>query len=124
MDTERLYREASELDHSGNHGAAVKLYKQLAVDSDDPRHFIAYGVCLQRLGHWTESVKQLEHGITLKPHYCEGDARLFLAESLLKAGRKKDAITQWKLVADMEPEYPSYEAVPNEAKKRLAQIGA
>jgi len=121
MNTEAKYQEAISLEAASEYGKAVAIYKQLVQLAEDARYFIAYGVCLQSLGHWQESVKQLQRGIDLKPHYGEGDARLFLAESLIKVGQKKKAIEQWKLVAAMEPQYPSYEAVPNEAKKLLSE---
>lgn len=124
MDTERLYKEAQELGRAGEHGKAAALYKKLVRDSEDPRFHIAFGVCLQHLGHWDKSIAHFQRGIELKPHYCEGDARLMLAESLLKVGLKKQAIEQWKVVVSMKPEYPSYEAVPNEAKKMLEQYAA
>lgn len=124
MDAEATYVEATELEAAGKHVQAVALYRRLVAQSEDPRFCIAFGVCLQHLGHWQESVRQLQRGIALKPRYGEGDARLFLAESLLKAGRKKAAIEQWKLVAAREPEYPSYEALPDEARRRLAEHGA
>ena len=124
MNTQVTYTQAQELEAAGKHGEAAAIYKELVKLSEDPRIFIAYGACLQRLGHWQESIKNLQRGIDLKPHYCEGDARLFLAESLLQVGKKKEAIQQWKFVASMQPEYPRYEAVPNEAKKRLAESAA
>jgi hypothetical protein len=40
---------------------------------------------------------------------------------MLQSGQKKKAIEQWKLVAAMEPEYPSYEAAPNEATRKLGE---
>jgi tetratricopeptide (TPR) repeat protein len=121
MDSETIYRNALALEEEGKHNDAVILYKELTASSTDPRFHIAFGVCLQRLGHWEESIKHLAHGIELKPHYCEGDARLFLAESLLKSGHKKQAIAQWTIVAAMEPEYPSYQWVPDEAKRGCSQ---
>lgn len=120
MSAESMYKRAQELQAAGKHGEAATVYKELVKQSEDPRYYFAYGVCLQHLSHWQESEKNLQHGIDLKPHYCEGDARLFLAESFLQTGQKKKALEQWKLVAATEPEYPSYEAVPNEAKKKLA----
>jgi tetratricopeptide (TPR) repeat protein len=124
MSAQATYTKAKELEAGGKHGEAAGIYKELVKLSEDPRFFIAYGAGLQRLGHWQESSKNLRRGIDLKPHYCEGDARLLLAESLHQMGKKKEAIQQWKLVAAMQPEYPSYEAVPNEAKKRLAESAA
>jgi tetratricopeptide (TPR) repeat protein len=124
MNADETYKEAQALEADGKHGKAAAVYEKLIKLAEDPRYYIAYGVCLQRLGHWEESVKQLQRGVDLKPHYCEGDARLFLAESLLQSGQKKRAIEQWKLVAVMEPEYPSYKAVPNEAKQKLREHNA
>ena len=121
MNAETKYQEAISLESAGEYGKAVAIYKQLIQLAEDARYFVAYGVCLQSLGHWQESVRQLQRGIDLRPHYGEGDARLFLAESLFKAGQKKKAIEQWKLVAAMEPQYPSYETVTNEAKKLLCE---
>ncbi len=119
MDTETLYQQAIELEGKGSHPEALTIYPELIKAKEDARFFIAYGICLQKLGHLEQSINELEKGISLKPHYCEGDARLFLAESYLKANKKKKAIEQWKIVEKMEPEYPSYEHVPNEAKKML-----
>lgn len=119
MKPEELYKNAVLLEEQRKFSEAVKIYKKLISLESDPRYFIAFGVCLQQLGHWKESVKQLEAGLLLKPHYCEGDARLFLAESYLKLGKKKKAIEQWRIVENMEPEYPSYEKVPEEAKRML-----
>lgn len=119
MKPEELYKNAVQLEEQHKFSEAVKIYKKLISLESDPRYFIAFGVCLQQLGHWKESVKQLEAGLLLKPHYCEGDARLFLAESYLKLGKKKKAIEQWRIVENMEPEYPSYEKVPEEAKRML-----
>ena len=121
MNPEATFNRAEALQAAGKHGEAAAIYSELVKISEDPRFYIAYGVCLQSLGHWPESAKNLQHGIDLKPKYCEGDARLFLAESLLKAGQKKKAIKQWKLVAGMAPQHPSYDAVANEAKKRLSE---
>lgn len=124
MEAEKLFREAQELAAAGHHGKAASLFKQLVAETVDPRFHIAYGICLQRLGHWDVAISQLQRGIELRPHYCEGDARLMLAESFLRTGQKKKAIEQWQMVSAMEPEYPSYEAVPNEAKKMLVKHAA
>lgn len=121
MDSENLYQQACAYEEKNDFTSALSIYKQIILSSEDPRYFIAYGVCLQKLGHWKQSVPPLEKGIALKPDYCEGDARLCLAESYLKIGKTKQAIAQWKYVAKMEPTYPSYEVVPNEAKKMLAK---
>jgi len=89
IEIESLYKQALELEGKGEHPEALTIYSELIKTKDDPRFFIAYGICLQKLGHLEQSINQLEKGISLKPHYCEGDARLFLAESYLKANKKK-----------------------------------
>jgi tetratricopeptide (TPR) repeat protein len=119
MNAEALYKEANELDNAGHHSQAAKIYEQLVELFVDARFHIAYGYCLQQTNHWKESTWQFQKGISLKPHYCEGDARLMLANSYMKLRRQKNAVEQWKIVAAMNPEYPSYEAVPNEAKEFL-----
>ena len=121
MNQEALYKKAIELESNGKPHEALSIYADLTKESKDPRFFIAYGICLQKLGHIERSIKELEKGLSLKPHYCEGDTRLFLAESYVKASKLKKAIEQWEIVEKMEPEYPSYEHVPNEAKKMLAK---
>jgi|RhiMethySRZTD1v2_1073278.scaffolds.fasta_scaffold05822_12 hypothetical protein len=72
MSSEAMYNEARQLEKAGELGKAVAIYKKLIAESEDPRYHIALGVCLQRLAHWSESIRHLQHGIALKPHYCEG----------------------------------------------------
>lgn len=121
LDVALLFRDANELAAAGKHSEAVRIFKRLVASAIDARFHIGYAVSLQQLGHWDESIVQFHAGLDLKPHYCEGDARLMLAESLMKTGQKRQAIEQWRIVAAMEPEYPSYEAVPNAAKASLAK---
>ncbi|WPP45814.1 hypothetical protein [Pseudomonas sp. AN-1] len=89
MNSEQLYQNAMQLDSKGEYQRSISIYKELAKISNDPRHLIAYGVCLQRLGHWKQSIAPLEKGISLRPYYCEGDARLFLAKAFFNSGKKK-----------------------------------
>jgi tetratricopeptide (TPR) repeat protein len=121
MNTEASYTKAQDLQSQGMHAEAAAVYQRLVQQSEDPRYLVAYGVCLQQLGRWKESLRFLQRGVDLKPHYGEGDARLLLADSLFRVGMKKKAVEQWKLLAAMEPEYPSYEAVPDEAKRKLRE---
>ena len=119
MDDESLYREAIALGEAGEFGQAARLYKRLVAKSTDPRHFIGYGVCLQRLGHWEQSIVQLERGVELKPHYCEPDARLFLAESYLQANQKARAIQQWRIVERMPPSIRAMRQPPRKQELSL-----
>ena len=119
VDHETLYQDALALEAAGEFRQAARLYQQLVTRSGDPRHFVAYGVCLQRLGYWEQSVQRLERGIELKPQYCEPDARLFLAEAYLRTNQKAKAVLQWQIVEGISPEYPSYEAPSKRAKAML-----
>ena len=121
FDPESLFCEANELASAGEHNEAVAAFKRLVTSEIDARFHIAYARSLQALGQWEESITQFRAGLDLKPHYCEGDARLMLAESLIKIGKKRRAIDEWRIVAAMAPEYPSYEVVQNEAKANLAK---
>jgi Flp pilus assembly protein TadD len=116
------FKKASELAEAGDLSAALKEYRQAVnLAPDDARHWIGLGVCLNELRHWTEAIKALRKGIELKPHYAEADARLFLAEALLADGQKSEAIKQWKIVEEMEPNYPSDDLPMEEARKNLAK---
>ena len=119
MESEKLYKDALSLEQEGQFKEALTVYKKLVKIKTDSRYLIAYGICLQKLGYWKQSIPMLEKGISLKPHYCEGDARLFLATSYIESGKKSKAIQQWRLDSKMKPEYPSYEHVPKEAQKML-----
>lgn len=121
MNSEDLYQKAITLESKGDLSSAISTYKEITKISTDPRHLIAFGVCLQKLGHWKQSIVPLEKEISLKPHYGEPDARLFLAKAYINSGKKSLAIKQWQHVVKMQPEYPSYESVQNEAKKMLAE---
>lgn len=125
VDAALLYKKAQELVDSGQTAAAVEAYEKLCSEfPKDPRFHIAFGVLLQTLRHWEQSIERFLRGLELKPQYCEGDARLMLAESYLNSCHKKKAVEQWRIVAKMPPEYPSYDKVPNEAKRRLEEHAA
>src|SRR5262245_14752860 len=121
MDAEKLFERAHALEEAGEVGQAASVYKQLVEVAADPSFHIEYGHCLRRLGHWQQSIVQLEQGVALKPHYCESDARVMLAESYWAGGQKAKAIDQWRIVAAMKPEYPSYGAPIDEARAKLAE---
>jgi uncharacterized protein HemY len=89
-------------------------------EPSDPRHWISLGVVLIGLRHWAEAVKALQRGIELEPAYAEADARMFLADALVGAGRTADARRQWQIVVAMEPCYPSYEEPMETARRKLA----
>ena len=122
-EAEKHFINGNRFGEKGDHPSAVEEFKNaIEQDSTDPRYWISYGVCLMVLKNWEEAIDKLETGIQLKPAYAEADARLYLAEALLKAGRKSDALAQLEYVSSMEPSYPGYEKPIEEAKSRLEEI--
>lgn len=122
-EAEKHFKSGNELGAKGDHPSAVEEFKYaIEEDASDPRYWISYGVCLMVLKNWEEAIEKLETGIGLKPGYAEADARLYLAEALLKAGRKADAINQLDHVSKMRPSYPDYEKPIDEAKAKLKEI--
>lgn len=87
----------------------------------DPRPLIALGNVQRLRGRYHVAIRSLEAGVALKPHYAEADARLMLAEALVGAKKLKEAADQWRIVAKMEPFYPSYEWPMEEAKRKLTE---
>lgn len=92
------------------------------LDGADPRYWIALGVCLLKLRHWSQAAKALQQGIDLKPRYAEADSRLFLAEALVASGDRKRAGEQFEHVVGMKPSYPSYDRPIDEARRKLAEL--
>ncbi|MGW8248712.1 MAG: tetratricopeptide repeat protein [Acidiferrobacterales bacterium] len=122
-EAEKHFNTGNEYGAKGDHPSAVEEFKNaIEEDATDPRYWISYGVCLMVLKQWDEAIEKLEAGINLKPAYAEADARLYLAEALLKAGRKSDAIKQLEFISRMEPSYPGYEKPIEEAITKLEQI--
>jgi tetratricopeptide (TPR) repeat protein len=102
--------------------ALVSFRRAVELDDTDSRYWLSVGVCLLKLHHWSEAAKALTRGIDLKPHYAEADARLFLAEAFVGGGELNRAREQYRIVASMEPSYPSYDKPMLEATKRLAEM--
>jgi predicted Zn-dependent protease len=100
FDASVQYNKAQELVDTGRTGEAVRAYQELCERyPGDPRFLIAFGHLLQSLGHWEQSIEKFLKGLELRPNYCEGEARLMLAESYLNAGHKAKAVEQWRVVA-------------------------
>ena len=99
---------AAALEQLGKSGTAVTAYKRaIRCDTSDPRPRIALGRLLVSMGHVREGATELQHGIDLKPHYGEADARLFLAEAFEKAKNFRKAAKQRKIVAATAACHPS-----------------
>jgi tetratricopeptide (TPR) repeat protein len=75
------------------------------------------------MGRLAEAITSFRSGLELKPHYGEADARLMLADAFERSGKIQDAITEWKMVAEMKGFYPSGDQPMIEAKAKLAQHG-
>ena len=115
----------SVLERQGYTQEASEAYRQaIQLLAGDPRPLIALGRLQLGRGQYSEAIESLEAGLALKPHYAEADARLFLAEAFEQSGNVEHAIAQWRVVAQMQPFYPSHEHPMEDAKKKLAEHGA
>ena len=118
-DQEAKYQQAMKLMEQGSFSEATSHLADLIVDATDARFHAAYGICLQKLGRWSKSIQQFEAALALKPAYCEADWRCLLAESYRRDRQMARAIEQWRVVAGMEPMYPSRDVPIDEAKRML-----
>jgi tetratricopeptide (TPR) repeat protein len=119
MNAEAMYKEAHKFFDEGDFASASTCFSKLIALHKDDRFHSAFAYCLQRLGHWDQSIIQFLAALELKPHYCESDTRLGLADSYLKLGKLPKAIEQWRIVSRMTPTYPSYDETINAAKSLL-----
>jgi Flp pilus assembly protein TadD len=112
----------SILERQGNWQEAANAYHR-AIDllAGDPRPLIALGRLESLRGEHEDAIKFLQTGIALRPHYAEADARLMLAEAFERAENIEQAVAQWRIVAKMEPSYPSHGKPMKEAKRKLAE---
>jgi Flp pilus assembly protein TadD len=117
---ETAFQKALSLEQSGELAAAcAEFARATELNGADPRYWIGRGAALLQLRHFAEAARCLRIGIDLKPHYGEADARMFLADALWLAGRKKEAKEEWLAVSKMTPSYPGYDNPIDEAKQRL-----
>lgn len=120
--TEGYHWLAASAEALGQIGEAEAAYRSAAeCDPEDPRPVIALGRLLLEAGRFDEAVCELERGVKLKPHYCEADARLFLAEAYEVTGDLSNARTEWHRITQMEAFYPSYDEPMKEAKRKLIE---
>ncbi|MDP3832975.1 MAG: hypothetical protein Q8Q82_03360 [Hydrogenophaga sp.] len=115
-DQEKTFKAALALDEEGRSSEALKLLQPLVACRDNPRHLLAYAQCLVSAGDdWKGAVGCLRAALAIEPMYLEGPTRLLLASLLVQNGMKKEAIEQWRIVAEMPPDGTGYGAVPDEA---------
>ena len=113
---------ASSLEALDQIGEAESAYRAaIKCDRKDARPWIALGRLLLNVGRFADAIAELEHGVSLKPHYAEADARLFLAEAYLGAGDLSKARAEWHTISKMEGFYPSYDEPMDEARRRLTE---
>lgn len=117
--SEAHYWQILKLIEDGGFDEAALRLAALVADARDVRFHSAYGICMQKLGRWSEAIRQFETALALKPAYCEADLRNMLAAACLEVGQKGRAITQWRIFADMEPTYPSRDVPIDEARQML-----
>lgn len=121
-DQEKSFQAALALDEEGRSSEALKVLEPLVLRRDNPRYLVAYAQCLVRAGgDWRAAADYLRAALSIEPKYLEGPSRLFLADLLVRNGRKKEAIEQWRIVAKMPPDGTGYGAVPDEAIIRLRE---
>jgi tetratricopeptide (TPR) repeat protein len=118
-DQEAEYRQILTLMEEGKFSAAAPRLAVLIAGANDARYYSTYGICLQKLGRWSESIPHFKKALDLKPAYCEADWRNMLAQSYIHDGQMLRAIEQWRIVAAMEPTYPSRDAPIDEATRLL-----
>jgi tetratricopeptide (TPR) repeat protein len=112
------------LERQGHTQEAAQAYQRaIHLLGGDPRPLIALGDLQRRRGQHKEAIASLEAGLALKPHYAEADARLILADALESSGNVEQAVAQWRVVAQMQPSYPSGERPMEEARRKLAEHG-
>jgi tetratricopeptide (TPR) repeat protein len=113
------------LEKQGFVDEAIEAYQRaIRLLAGDPRPLIALGALQRSRGQYSEAINSLEAGLALNPHYAEADARLILAEAFERSGKIKEAIAQWRVVAQMRPFYPSHEKPMKEAELKLAEYSA
>ncbi len=118
-DNEAEYWQILKLQEDGKFSEAAPRLAALIAGVTDARFHAAHGIGLQKLGRWSESIQQFKAALALKPSYCEADWRNMLAQSYIQVGQRGSAVTQWRIVASMEPSYPSRDFPIDEAKRML-----
>lgn len=119
VETEAEYWAALKLMDEGNFDEAAQKLADLVAAVSDARMFAAYGICQQQRGLWVKSIGLFNRALDLKPAYCEADWRNMLATSYLKTGDVQNALAQWRMVARLQPTYPSHNTPIDEAKQML-----
>jgi tetratricopeptide (TPR) repeat protein len=110
------------LERQGYAQEAAEAYQRaIHLLAGDPRPLIALGGLQRIRGQYNEAIKYLEAGLALNPHYAEADARLVLADAFECSGNVRQAVAQWRIVAQMQPSYPSDERPMEEAKRKLVE---
>ena len=118
---EDMFQRALSLDAAEQTDEAVRTMQPLIEARDNPRYLLAYAFFMSRVNRDDEAIQAIRDALTITPAYCEGEARLLLADLLLRSGAKGDAIAQWRIVATMKPAATGFGAVPDEAIVRLKQ---
>jgi Flp pilus assembly protein TadD len=118
-DQEANNRRTLKLMDEGKFSEAESRLAVHVAGTSDARFHSSYGICLQKLGRWSEAIHQFEAALALKPAYCEADWRNMLARSYLQDGHEHRAIEQWRIVSVMDPTYPSHDFPIDEARRLL-----
>jgi tetratricopeptide (TPR) repeat protein len=101
---------------------AITEYREtIRLEPNDPRHYISLGVCLSKVGRHAEAVNAFGKGIELKPAYGEIAAHMMLADALQANGQLREALHEWRLVANMKAVWDYEQGEPERAQVLLAQ---
>src|SRR5690242_9839487 len=94
---EAHYWLGTTYENLGNEEGAEREWQSAnKLAPDDTRPLISLGLLRTKQGRFEEAIELLEQGIALKPHYGFADAKLFLADALVGAGKIERAKEQWR----------------------------
>ncbi|MBW3637350.1 MAG: tetratricopeptide repeat protein, partial [Armatimonadetes bacterium] len=99
--------------------AISSLRQAMRLAPENARYPISLGRIFLRRHDYSKAIKLFRKGISLKPHYGEAEAHLFLAEALVGAGNIEEARQEWQSVMTLQPMYPSFEKLHEEVRHLL-----
>ena len=114
---------AGVLEEMGRLEEAIEAYQRaVQADPDDPRNPIALGACLGKARRYAEAIPAFQRGLALEPDYGEINARMMLADALKEFGRLREAVREWKTVAEMPATWDYEEGEPQRAQALLDEF--
>ncbi|HEX2009673.1 MAG TPA: acetylglucosamine transferase [Roseateles sp.] len=102
MDLAELMAEAGRLQAAGQGADAAVLYQQWIAADRSPLRMVAcynWGTVLGAIGRHAESEAAYRQALALKPDFIQ--ARLNLGHQLEHLGRKEEALSEWRTIAEL-----------------------